>query len=119
MEYIERACEHQTDIVPCYLNSLGQRVNSGIRHGIGVVRGAHAQNSTMLHALDDNSEMVAHVRNSFCFLICLKQFIRSRAVTNRIFFSEKTYFLHACATYPQLPSDISALYLVQRLHKPR
>ena len=88
MEYIERACEHQTDIVPCYLNSLGQRVNSGIRHGIGVVRGAHAQNSTMLHALDDNSEMVAHVRNSFCFLICLKQFIRSRAVTNRIFFSE-------------------------------
>ena len=34
-----------------------------------------------------NSEIVAHVNRN----ICLRHLIRSRAVTNRIFFSEKTY----------------------------
>ena len=37
---------------------------------------------------DGNSEIGALVRS----LICLKHFVRSRAVTNSDFFSEKTYF---------------------------
>ena len=33
----------------------------------------------------------AHIRSNLCYLICLRQWIRSRAVKSRIFFSEKTY----------------------------
>ena len=32
------------------------------------------------------------VRSNLCYLICLRHLIRSRGVTNLIFFSEKTYF---------------------------
>ena len=42
--------------------------------------------------IDGNSEIGAHVRSNLCYLICLRHLIRSRAVTNRISISEKTYF---------------------------
>ena len=32
-------------------------------------------------------------RSNICYLICLRYVIRSRAITNWIFLSEKTYFL--------------------------
>ena len=38
-----------------------------------------------------NSEIGAHVRSKLCYLICIRRLIISRAVTNRIIFSEKTY----------------------------
>ena len=50
----------------------------------------------------------AHVRNNLDYFICLRQLIRSRAVTNRMFFIRKELF-HMCATYFVLPSDISTM----------
>ena len=35
----------------------------------------------MVLILDGNSEICTHVRNNLCYLICLKQLLRSRAVT--------------------------------------
>ena len=40
----------------------------------------------MVILLDCNSEISSHVRSHLCYLICLRHLIRSRAVTNRIFF---------------------------------
>ena len=34
----------------------------------------------------------AHVRSNLCYLICLRHLIRSRVVTDKFFFSEKSYF---------------------------
>ena len=42
--------------------------------------------------LDGNSEVCAHVRSNLCYLICLRQLIRSRAATNRIFSLQKDFF---------------------------
>ena len=53
--------------------------------------------STMVHILDGNSEIVAHVKSNLCSLICLRHLIRSRAVTNRIFSP------NVCVTCPELP----------------
>ena len=39
----------------------------------------------MVHRLDGNSEIGAHGRSNFCYLICLKHLIRSRAGINLIF----------------------------------
>ena len=33
--------------------------------------------------LDGNSEIGAHVKSNLCYLICLRRFIRSRAVKDR------------------------------------
>ena len=43
--------------------------------------------------LDGNYVIGAHVRRNLCDLICFSHLIRSRAVMNRILFSEKSYFL--------------------------
>ena len=48
--------------------------------------------SIMVLILDCNSEICADVRSNLCYQICLRHFIRLRAVTNRILFSEKAYF---------------------------
>ena len=51
----------------------------------------------MVVALDGNSDMGAHVRSNFCnFLTYLRHLIRSRAVTNLIFFSQKINFFPSC-----------------------
>ena len=42
--------------------------------------------------LDGNSEINTHIRSNFCYLICLRRLIRSRAVTNLFFFSARPYF---------------------------
>ena len=48
--------------------------------------------TAMVLLLDGNSEICAHVRGNLCYLICFRHLIRAKSVTNRIFFSEKTYF---------------------------
>ena len=55
--------------------------------------------------LDGNSENGAHVRSNLSCLTCLRHLIRSRALSNQIFSSEKTLLLHACATCSELPSN--------------
>ena len=60
------------------------------------------------YILYGNSEMGAHMRSNLCNLIYLRHFIRSREDTNRDFFSPKRPFsLQSCATYSELPSNIS------------
>ena len=53
----------------------------------------------MVLILHDNSEIVAHNRNNHSYLVCLSHLTRSRVVTNRVFFSERPIFLHACVTW--------------------
>ena len=60
----------------------------------------------MVLILDGTSEVGAPVRSNLCYFICLRHLIKSRAVTNQIFFSSKTFFLHACAKRSKLPSNI-------------
>ena len=70
----------------------------------------------MVLTLDGNSEISAHVRSNLNYLIRYRQLIRSKAVTNRNFFcSEKTYFLYACETCSELPSNISTMLAVERV----
>ena len=67
----------------------------------------------MVLILDGNSEIGAHVICNLFHLICLRQFIRSRGVTNFILFSEKTIFLsvlrvlsyHLEVYYPSIYED--------------
>ena len=53
--------------------------------------------------LDGNTEIGAHVKSNLCYLISVRHFIRSRTVTNRIFFSDKTNF---SSKQSELPSYI-------------
>ena len=43
----------------------------------------------MVLILDGNSEIGAHVGSNICYLICLRHLIRSRVVSNSIYFLEK------------------------------
>ena len=61
--------------------------------------------STMVFILAGNSERAAYAKSNICHLICLKHLIRSTKVTHRMFFSENTFFHHACATCSELPSS--------------
>ena len=58
--------------------------------------------------LHGNSEIGAHVKSSLCYLICLRHLTSLGVVKNRIFFLRPN-FLHACATYFELPSNISTM----------
>ena len=60
---------------------------------------------TIVVVIDGNLEIGSHERKNLCYLICLRSLIRSRAGTNRIF------FLHACATCSELPSNIDTMLL--------
>ena len=53
----------------------------------------------MVLTLDGNSEIGAHKSSNFCYLICLKHLIRSRAITYRFFLRKR----------PVLPSDMSTM----------
>ena len=62
----------------------------------------------MVVILDCISEKGAQERSNLYYLICLRHLIRSRAVTNWLFFSPKRPIcLHAWATYSILPSNIN------------
>ena len=53
-----------------------------------------------------SSKISAHVKSNLCYLICLRHLVRSRALTNRIFFPKINLFsFHACATCSELLSD--------------
>ena len=63
--------------------------------------------------LDGISEIRAHVRSNLCYLIYSWHLIRLIVVTNRIFFSEKTYlYLHACTTCSDLQSKLGTIEAV-------
>ena len=67
-------------------------------------------NAILVLILDGNPEIGANVRSNLSYLICSRHLIRSRNVTDRIFFSPKiTIFLHACDTCSELPSNISTI----------
>ena len=52
---------------------------------------------------DGNSEIGSHVWSNHCYLLCLRHSIQ-------IFFLRKyVFFLHACATCSELPSNISTV----------
>ena len=65
---------------------------------------------TMVLISDGNSEIGVHVRSNLCYLICSRDLLRQRAVTNRIFFPRKrSIFLHACATCSAPLSNLSTM----------
>ena len=63
----------------------------------------------MVLILDGNSEKGLHFRSNFCYLICFRHMIRSRAIKSLIFFQKRLTFLHTCATCSKLPSEISTM----------
>ena len=63
----------------------------------------------MVLILDASSEMGAHGRNNLCYLISLRHWIRSRKVTNPIFFQKRPIFFHACVSFSKLSSDINTM----------
>ena len=74
---------------------------------------ANSQEKHLAPVIDGNTETGAHVRRSICNLICLRHLIRSKAVTNRIFFSKELFLAAKCS--PQnhsvsLPLAFSCLY---------
>ena len=75
---------------------------------------------TMVLRLDGNSELDAHVRSKFWYLICLRHSIRTKAVTNRIFFSlqKRHIIFHVCATCLELPSNISTMQWAEKNRNP-
>ena len=57
---------------------------------------------------DGSSEIDAHIRSNLCYLIWLRHLMRSRAVTNRFFFSPRIpFFLQMCATCSKIPSTMN------------
>ena len=58
----------------------------------------------MVLVLEDNSEIVAHVRSNLCNLICSRRLIRPRA--------QRPIFLHACAACSELPSYMSTMMCI-------
>ena len=62
----------------------------------------------MVLILDGNSEIGVHVRSNLCNLISF----RSREVTNSILSRKTPISLHACVTWSELPSTISAMVIV-------
>ena len=61
----------------------------------------------MMLILDGNSEIDAQVMSSLCYMICLRHLISSRAATNRDIFWKRLISHHACASWSELPSEIS------------
>ena len=77
---------------------------------------ADTRTPPMVIILDGNSEIDARVRSNLCYLTCPRHSIRSRPFALRMFFSPKIpIFPHACATYSELPRNISTMDLASSL----
>ena len=63
--------------------------------------------NTRVLILDGNTEIVVQVRSNLSYLICFRHLISSR-IKNR-FLPGKTFSLHGCATYSELPADIRTM----------
>ena len=63
----------------------------------------------MVLILDGNSLIGAHVWRNDCYSTCSRHLVTSRAVTNRIFYLKSPFFLHACVTCYELPSNIDTM----------
>ena len=70
----------------------------------------------MVLILDGNSEIDAHVRSNFCYLICWR-LIRFKAATKRFFSRKRPILLHSCATFSESPSHIRTMPLVDQNKK--
>ena len=72
----------------------------------------------MVLILDGSSDIGAQVRRNLCHLICLKHLIRSKAVTNLIFFWTSTGpFILGCVVgsigyYNYCPRSLDLFYIV-------
>ena len=64
----------------------------------------------MVLILGGNSEISAHVKKKLCNLICLRHLIRSKAITNHIFFLRKDIFSFICAQHVLSYHDRPTLY---------
>ena len=68
---------------------------------------------SMVLILDGNSLSGVHIRHNLCYSTCLRHLIRSRIVTNWIFYTKRPVFHHACATCYHLillPWHLQALW---------
>ena len=64
----------------------------------------------MVLLLDGNSEIGAHLSSNFCNVICLRNLLRSRAVTAALKkFMKRIYLFNVCAPIPEVPSNISTM----------
>ena len=82
---------------------------------IEIVCGNICQGKPWYLYLDGNLKIGAHARsNLYCF-ICLRHLIKPRAVRYRIFSPKKSNFLHTCATFFQLPSNIGTTGIMEYL----
>ena len=63
----------------------------------------------MFLILDGKLEIFAQVWSNLSNLICIGHLLRSRAVTNLIFFRKLHILLFTCATCSKIPSDASTL----------
>ena len=70
---------------------------------------------SMVLILDGNSLISRCARmEQFLLFICLRHLIRLRAITNLMFFYPKRpIFHHACATFNELPSNISTMQCIR------
>ena len=63
----------------------------------------------MVLTLDGSSEHGANIWSKSGIAICWRHLVTSYESSNPIFFLEKTYFLHKCATSSELPSNVSTM----------
>ena len=68
---------------------------------------------TMVLLLYGNSLRGAHVWHNIYYSTSSRHLITSRAVTNRVFWTEKTHFPQACATCNELPSNTMGMILIE------
>ena len=78
-------------VINYYIHNLFSLHSSNLYHNISLIAD-HACNYHMVLVLDGNSEISAHVWSNLCYLTCSRHLVRSRAVTNRIFFLRKGLF---------------------------
>ena len=63
----------------------------------------------MVFKYDGSSNKCAQLWSDLGYLICLRQLIRSRAITYLTFFQKRAIFLHTCAACSELPSNIRTM----------
>ena len=64
---------------------------------------------TIVHILDGNSEIAAYEMSDLCYSISLMHLRRTRAVKNFNFSPKRPVYLHAGATFSELPFNIGTM----------
>ena len=63
-----------------------------------------------IKVLDGNSEAGAHVRSKLCYLFKASDQIESSRTGRTLSSSKLPFYLHTCATFSGLPSNISTTH---------